>query len=308
LQGTIDVRIDPIFGLPTPILFAHRGGVREAPEGTQFAFQRALDEAKAEVLELDLQCTRDGKLVVWHGPELDNVFIEGVCPRPAHRSADENDIREYEWSQLDGRAWVAGPPPHPLDLSEINRSDDRRLLSLERYLKLFPGIPTNIELKGSIKPEHVECLIALLDLDQGETQRKLLLVSAVPSLIREIRKQTKGRSEKQYATGFSAPEVLSARLRALVRLPQKDATNRALQSVHASGLSPQRLVTGVQKSGGAVHLFLTAFRPFHAIDEQEGEPTVEQLRPVLMRGVDGIMTDRPVQVRRVMESLGIRSK
>jgi len=60
-------RIDPIFKLKTPILFAHRGGVLEAPESTARAFRYALDVAKADVLELDVQMTRDGRFVVWHG-------------------------------------------------------------------------------------------------------------------------------------------------------------------------------------------------------------------------------------------------
>jgi len=53
-------RIDPVFKLKTPILFAHRGGVLEAPESTVRAFRYALDVAKAEVLELDVQMTRTG--------------------------------------------------------------------------------------------------------------------------------------------------------------------------------------------------------------------------------------------------------
>jgi len=57
-------------------LFAHRGGVLEVPEGTQKAFEYARDEAGVDILELDVQLTRDRQFVVWHGPGLDNVLIE----------------------------------------------------------------------------------------------------------------------------------------------------------------------------------------------------------------------------------------
>ncbi len=301
-------RFDPIFGLPTPLLFAHRGGVREAPEGTQFTFERALREARADVLELDLQRTSDGELVVWHGPELDNVFIDGVPSKPAERTAGQNDIRSHAWSRLEGHAWVTGPPPYPPDLSGIDMSDDRRLLSFRQYLELFPGVPTNIELKtgtdGSLTRDDLELLIRILDADQARAERKLLVVTTDHGLIKGFREKTRERSGKRYATGFSAREVVVARLKSLAFLPQSDCENRSLQSTHASMLSPRRLVKGIQKKKGAVHLFLTQFGPIAAVDEEQGEPTPEQLRPLLGRGVDGIMTDRPVQVRRVLESLG----
>jgi glycerophosphoryl diester phosphodiesterase len=187
-------------------------------------------------------------------------------------------------------------------------SDDRRLLSFRQYLELFPGVPTNIELKtgkdGSLTRDDLDALIRILDADQDRRKRKLLVVTTDHGLIKGFREKTRERSEKRYATGFSAREVVAARLKALAFLPQSDCENRSLQSTHSSTLSPRRLVKGIHKKKGAVHLFLTKFGPIGAIDEKCGEPTPEQLRPVLKRGVDGIMTDRPVQVRRVLESLG----
>jgi glycerophosphoryl diester phosphodiesterase len=65
-------RSDPIFQMKTPLLFAHRGGAREFPESTKEAFRKAYDLG-TDVLELDVQLTKDKKIVVWHGPKLDNV-------------------------------------------------------------------------------------------------------------------------------------------------------------------------------------------------------------------------------------------
>ena len=65
-----------------PLIFAHRGGALEAPESTLRAFTYAKDVAGADILELDVHLTKDGKFVVWHGPDLDNVYINKseTCP------------------------------------------------------------------------------------------------------------------------------------------------------------------------------------------------------------------------------------
>src|SRR5689334_8993972 len=87
-------RIDPIFGLPTPILFAHRGGAKEAPESTEAGFRHAMD-CRTDVLELDLQLTRDEEMVVWHGPSLANVRLE--IEETANKPRTRFNIGDYMW-------------------------------------------------------------------------------------------------------------------------------------------------------------------------------------------------------------------
>ena len=48
---------------------AHRGASGEYPENTQLAFVRAI-EARADMIELDCQMTRDGHVVVFHDESL----------------------------------------------------------------------------------------------------------------------------------------------------------------------------------------------------------------------------------------------
>ena len=75
--------VDTVFKqdrLYRPLLFAHRGGRLEAPESSVKAFQYAIEDAGADVLEIDVQLTADGKFVVWHGPELENVCVK---PNPS---------------------------------------------------------------------------------------------------------------------------------------------------------------------------------------------------------------------------------
>jgi glycerophosphoryl diester phosphodiesterase len=53
------------------IVFAHRGACWEIPENTLAAFQRAI-ELGADYVELDVQTSRDGELVVVHDPCREN--------------------------------------------------------------------------------------------------------------------------------------------------------------------------------------------------------------------------------------------
>lgn len=51
--------------------YAHRGASQYAPENTMSAFDMAL-QLKANGIELDLQKTKDGKIVIFHDNQIDN--------------------------------------------------------------------------------------------------------------------------------------------------------------------------------------------------------------------------------------------
>jgi glycerophosphoryl diester phosphodiesterase len=184
-------RTDPIFHLKTPLLFAHRGGVLEVPESTVRGFRHALEFAEADVLEFDVQLTRDGKFVVWHGPDLDNVRIEGHENRPSKRSANRKDIGHFEWKELEKKAWVADPgvkylERDKIDLSDVPMSEDRQLFLLSEFLEKFTDIPLNIEIKKSFRKkinnidrkgleDNIRAFSVLLKKDQGK--RPIVVVS-----------------------------------------------------------------------------------------------------------------------------------
>ena len=50
----------------TPLLVAHRGGAKLAPENTLLSFQRAVEWWRADILEMDVRLTSDGHVVVIH--------------------------------------------------------------------------------------------------------------------------------------------------------------------------------------------------------------------------------------------------
>jgi glycerophosphoryl diester phosphodiesterase len=300
-RGASPAVVDPIFQRPAPVLFAHRGGRLEVPESTERAFHHAVDALKVDVLELDVQLTKDGRFVVWHGPNLSNVVIDGIPSDPKRRTKAQNDIREYAWKDLDGKAFVADPLTRK---SDDAFQHDRRLLLLEEALQKFPHTHINLVLKcrgfgGRIGAEHVADLVKILDAHRNG--RTILVGSGSRAVLAELRKQTKGR----YPTGLGLIEAIATMPKAALGfLSHPGMRGRALQTSHAGWVSPRWLVAEVQNAGGAVHVFLTGFPLTRNLDGTDPTatnlPPQEALHAVLARGVHGVMTDRPTRVKEML--------
>ncbi|PAV31045.1 glycerophosphodiester phosphodiesterase [Virgibacillus profundi] len=74
---------------------AHRGASGHAPENTMSAFEKAL-EMKADFIEIDVQMTRDGKLVAIHDTTVD---------RTTNGTGSVGDYTLEELQQLDAGSW-----------------------------------------------------------------------------------------------------------------------------------------------------------------------------------------------------------
>ena len=119
---------------PYPLLvIAHRGASGECPENTLAAFQRAI-ALGADMLECDVQCSRDGTVVVMHDARVD-------------RTTDGHGwVRCLTWRELqhlDAGAWFG----------EAFRGE--RLPALEDVLNLSAGkVLLNIEIKRAVLHTH----------------------------------------------------------------------------------------------------------------------------------------------------------
>ena len=76
---------------------AHQGGEDEFPSNTLYAFKRAV-RAGADMLELDVGVTRDGKVVVSHDTTLDRTTN-------GHGTIASHTLRQVK--RLDGAYWFA---------------------------------------------------------------------------------------------------------------------------------------------------------------------------------------------------------
>lgn len=72
----LPMRSYPIFeGRPRPLVMAHRGSSRAAPENTLASFRRAFAE-KTDILETDIHVTADGEFVLIHDATLERTTGE----------------------------------------------------------------------------------------------------------------------------------------------------------------------------------------------------------------------------------------
>src|SRR5829696_8817627 len=138
---------------------AHQGGEDEFPSNTLYAFKRSV-ETGADMLELDVGVTRDGKVVVSHDTTL-NRTTSGKGRIAAHTlrqirrldaaywfargdDAYSHDRRRSAY-KLRGIATGKREPPRGYARSDF------RVPTLRQVMRAFPRTPINIEIKGRTK-------------------------------------------------------------------------------------------------------------------------------------------------------------
>ena len=112
--------------------FAHRGFSGQFPENTMLAFEKAV-EAGADGIELDVQFSKDGELVIMHDETLNRTAgVDGF-------------VKDYTLEQLKA-----------MDVSGKwgDRYGSMEIPTLREYFEHFKDLPviTNIELKTGIFP------------------------------------------------------------------------------------------------------------------------------------------------------------
>ncbi|WP_236285719.1 glycerophosphodiester phosphodiesterase [Paenibacillus allorhizoplanae] len=125
-----------------PIVIGHRGASGEAPENTLAAFELAFEQG-AEGIELDVQITKDGEIVVCHDLTLDRT------------TNGSGLICEHNWEELN--ALDAG-----LWFSEAFTGE--RIPHLRQVFELVPrGHLINVEVKHAYEGRMEKALLAFLD-------------------------------------------------------------------------------------------------------------------------------------------------
>lgn len=114
-------------------IWAHRGCSQMYPENTLLAFEKAAAVRNLTGIELDIQLTRDGELVVIHDERIDRT-TEGI-----------GFVRDYTLSELKRFHIYAGENP----VQSIPTMEEVLDLLGE---KLKAGLQLNIELKNGICP------------------------------------------------------------------------------------------------------------------------------------------------------------
>ena len=149
-----------------PLIFAHRGASAAAPESTRAAIRAAV-RAGAGAVELDVQMTRDGRLIVFHDDRLE---------RTTNGTGVVRNARYADLARLDAGAWF-----HPGCAGE-------RILLVSQAVRLIPA-PMRINLELKRTPKRRALLRGLLRVvRRARIGTRLLLSSFDPALLRPLRK------------------------------------------------------------------------------------------------------------------------
>ncbi|CAK17016.1 glycerophosphodiester phosphodiesterase [Pseudomonas entomophila] len=122
-------------GIPQPAVIAHRGASFDAPESTTPAYQLAR-ELGADYLEMDLQRTRDGVLVVVH----DDVLLRtsDVAERfPERKNSPVSAFTLAELKSLDAGSWFNKAYPE----RAREHFKQQRILTLDEVIDIAEADP-----------------------------------------------------------------------------------------------------------------------------------------------------------------------
>ena len=257
-------------GLSPTLHVSHRGGASLAPENTLHAFRQALARHRTDVLELDVQATRDGVLVVHHDETLERC-TDG---RGAVAAMDWSELRRLDAAHhftLDGGATF------PL------RGQGIGVPRFDELLAALPDVRLNVELKAEAAGAADVFAAALRAADAldrvwiGSESDALgaRLVAALPE-----------------ACHFYPRDALTIAVMALKsggELAADDPYTVLDMPLHFHGLRlvDPSLVTAARERGRWLNVWTVN-------DEAEMHRCVAD-------GVGGVMTDRPDLLRRVLD-------
>ncbi|MDA0336993.1 MAG: glycerophosphodiester phosphodiesterase [bacterium] len=255
-------------------IIAHRGGWGLWPEHTLAGYQRAVDLG-VDALELDVQRSADGVMVVFHDPRVD---------RSTDGTGRVDSFTFAQLQQLDaGFHWSAeGDTTHPF------RGQGLRIPALDEVLQRFPAQHMVIELKSD-DAATAEQLCGLLQAHNHE-ERAIVAAFSTEALT-FFRQACPG-----VATSASSAEATSYWILHLLRLDLfARPAFQALQIPQTLGpltIVDERFVNVSQGRGLPVQVW--------TIDEEQSMKRLMQLH------VQAIITRRPDRLLGLLQSLGQR--
>ncbi len=263
-----------IFSREKFLLFSHRGGAGLFPENTLYAFERSVLKYGADAVELDIHMSRDGELIVIHDDTLDRTT--NGSGRVYEKTAAE--IKRYDagyrFTKDGGRTWpFRGKGLTVPLLSEV-------------FMRLKPykaGI--NIEIKEPYPGIEQKLYKLITGLDMTD---RVLVNSGHPCVLKRFRKL----NEAGILTGADALDCLGAFVLSGLKLDRLYTTAAHALQVPLRFKGKIRVVTK-----DLVRLCREKRLKLHVWTLNEAKAMEE----MLSLGVDGIMTDYPDRLCRLVK-------
>jgi glycerophosphoryl diester phosphodiesterase len=251
-----------------PLNIAHRGGMGLAPENTIYAFDKAISHG-SEVFELDVHATKDGEIVVIHDDTVD---------RTTNGSGRVKDLWLAEVKQLDAAYHYTADDGRSFPL----RGKGLRIPTLKEVFQAFPDCRINIEIK-QMYPGFEQKLRALIQ--ECAMEDKVLIASEQHKYARAFRSLA-----PHIACSASRREVTIFYMLLLRAGFLYSPTFDAFQVPEYHGrlhLVTPRFITAAHKKNIRVHVW--------TVNDEE------DMKRLLCWGADGIITDYPDRLNRVLQ-------
>ncbi|HWK24522.1 MAG TPA: glycerophosphodiester phosphodiesterase [Ureibacillus sp.] len=259
-----------------PIILAHRGGSRLAPEHTMLAFEKA-NSLGVDGFEIDIRLTKDEEIVVFHDETVDRTS-DGTG---SIKDFTLNELKElnfgYHFEDLEGNF------PY--------RDEKIEIVSLRELLELFPNTYINIDIKdhpdtyeGSLMPSKLWRLI-----EEFEAHNQVVITSFYSEQVDRFNLYAQNRvalgaGEHDIRKAFTAFTSQFGHLYHpkvdVFQLPPKHGV---------VSLDSPRFIAFLAKLNIPVH--------YWTIDDEE------TMRSLIENGAKGIVTDRPDIAVSVIQSI-----
>lgn len=267
-------------GLPVPehkyfandagrtLVIAHRGGAGLWPENTLYAFERAA-ALGADVIETDVRATKDGELVVFHDDDV-NRTTDGAGPLAALTLAELKRLdAAHRFSTDGGRSF-------PL------RGQGVTVPTLREVFEALPRMRFNIEPKRGTP--SLSAPLCRLIREYGMTER-VLVASFTGSTLADFRREC-----PEVATSASTGEAVN-----FLSLQEAGL---------AASFSPEMQALQVPERAGVLRVLTRDFvEAAHGRNLRVHAWTINDeadMRRLIDVGVDGVMTDYPDRLLRVL--------
>ena len=290
---------------------AHGGGLREAPQGTMFAYATAVERG-ADVLEMDLHITRDGHVVAIHDSTVDRT-TDGTGCVVAHTLAEIKAL-DAAHTFVPGRGPSSGQPDDAYTYRGVRTgevappegftADDFSIVTLEELFRELPHSWMLMELKptevyqshdcpayvASIPADErpdLEAQVARL-IDAYDMADKVMVASFVDAQLHRFIELAPGVD-----TSFPLGESVALYASHLAgEAPSNPHGHEAIQVPRAYGpiVLTEELVAYARSHGIAVH--------FWTINSEA------EMTELLDWGIDGIITDEVQLLDRLLIDRG----
>ena len=274
------------------VAYAHQGGAWEAPSSTLHAIRAAL-AAGATGIELDVHATADGELVVCHDSTVDRT-TDGTGAIASMTLAELRTLDNAYWF-VPGADTTPGREPSDYPFRGRAPNDpDFRIATLREVLEQFPEVVLNLDVKQTapqVEPYENTLARLLAEYDRRDdvivasfldraTARFAAFAPDVPTSPGTLATAEFWRAVQK---GEPAPSTW----------PPSGTRPVALQVPELFGettVVDHRFVESAHAAGMAVHVWTV---------DDEGS-----MRRMVDLGVDGVISDLPTTLRRVLDELG----